>query len=324
VRLPLTYVLPLRWGDDGEAADLTRYLQTLAPLVEDLIVVDGSPEPLAAGHRVMWRGLGRVVPPDPDLRSANGKVDGVVTGLRAARHDRVVVADDDVRYDRDGLAAVADLLDRHEVVRPQNVFVPLTWHAWWDTGRTLLNRALGGDYPGTLGVRRSALPPHGYDGDVMFENLELIRTVVARGGREAVARDVFVVRRPPTARHFLGQRVRQAYDDLAQPPRLALFLLLGPAVLASRRPGRAALVVAAAAVALAERGRRRDGGREVFPPSTSFAAPLWVAERAVCSWLALAARLRGGVRYRGGRIRRAATPVRRLRDRPPAVPSPVP
>ena len=30
----------------------------------------------------------------------------------------------------------------------------------------------------------------GYDGDVLFENLELIRTVRARGGEEAVALDL--------------------------------------------------------------------------------------------------------------------------------------
>jgi hypothetical protein len=42
--------------------------------------------------------------------------------------------------------------------------------------RTLLNRASGGDWPGTLGVRRSALQrTGGYDGSAMFENLELVR-----------------------------------------------------------------------------------------------------------------------------------------------------
>ena len=38
----------------------------------------------------------------------------------------------------------------------------------------------------------------------------------------------------------------------------------------------------------------------MFPASTSAFAPLWLAERAVCSWLAVGSRVvRGGVPYRG-------------------------
>ena len=72
-----------------------------------------------------------------------------------------------------------------ELVRPQNYFAPLRWHARWDTARTLLNRVAGGvDFPGTLAVRRSrSSQTDGYDGDVLFENLELIRTIEAAGGR---------------------------------------------------------------------------------------------------------------------------------------------
>lgn len=320
----ISYVLPLRWERDDDVEDLTRYLTWLGPRV-DLVVVDGSPAHLAAGHRARWSGLGRVVPPDPDLGYLNGKVNGVITGVRRARHDRVVVADDDVRYDARSLAAVGRGLDDHDVVRPQNVFRPMPWHAWWDTGRSLVNRALGGDWPGTLGVRRARLlAAGGYDGDVLFENLEMVRTVVAAGGRERVALGIVVPRRPPTARRFLEQRVRQAYDDLAVPPRLVVFLGIVPAVAASRRPVRAALAVAGVSMLLAERGRRRAGGRAAFPPAAVLAAPLWVAERAVCAWLAVGCRMRGGVRYRDGRLRRAATPARRLRAaaRRPGAPPP--
>ena len=58
------------------------------------------------------------------------------------------------------------------------------------------------------------------------------------------------------------------------------------------------------------------GSRRVFPADTPLYAPLWVAERAVCSWLAVASRLTvGGVRYRGTVLRHAATPMRELRTR---------
>lgn len=240
----------------------------------------------------------------------------MVTGVRAARSERIVLADDDVRYDRAALERVLGLLDDADVVRPQNVFVPAPWHARWDTGRSLLNRALAADYPGTFGIRRSTfLAMGGYRGDVLFENLEMVRTIRAHGGREHVADDVFVVRRPPTAAHFWSQRPRQAYDDLAQPWRLAAALAVWPVVLhsAARRRRRLA-VLAVLVVALAERGRRRAGGRTVFPGTAALWAPLWLLERGVFGWLAVWARLvRGGVTYGDTRLRTAASSPYALR-----------
>ncbi|MGC1209687.1 MAG: hypothetical protein WA890_00225, partial [Micromonospora sp.] len=67
--------------------------------------------------------------------------------------------------------------------------------------------------------------------------------------------------------------------------------------------------------AVAELGRRRAGGARVFPAHTALAAPLWVLERGVCSWLALGRRLRGGVPYAGALVREAAHSTRVLRRR---------
>lgn len=312
------YVLPLRWADDGDLSELTAYLRHLRTTVSRVVVVDGSPEPLFAAHRRAWSGLVEHVRPDPDVVVTNGKVAGVLTGLRRCRAEHVVVADDDVRWTPVALAEVSDRLRRCDLVAPQNVFQPLPWHAWWDTGRTLLNRALGADYPGTVALRRSTFRRvGGYCGDVLFENLELMRTFRAAGAEVHRPLDLYVPRRPPTAEHFLGQRVRQAYDDLAQPGRLAVELTLAPVVVALGRKHRAALLAGVGLVlALAERGRRRAGGREWFPATTTFAAPLWLVERAVCVWIAVAARARGGVRYGDGRLRRAAHSERALRRRP--------
>lgn len=317
-RLPVSYVLPLRWADDAGLAELTDYLRRLTTLVE-VTVVDGSAPEVFARHAHTWRGLLRHVPPDPAVRGVNGKVVGVLTGVRTARHEHVVIADDDVRYDEAGLHVVHRLLHRVDLVRPQNYFDPLPWHAYWDTGRTLLNRALGADYPGTLAVRRSTfLGMGGYDPDVLFENLELIRTVRAYGGTEAAPAGLYVRRLPPDTAHFRGQRVRQAYDDLAQPVRLLTSLAVLPALAAAvltRRPG-PLLGAAAATVALAEVGRRRAGGAAVFPPATALAAPLWLLERGLCAWLAVGRRvLFGGVSYAGTRVRRAAHSERALRRR---------
>ncbi len=278
----VSYILPLRAEHSLAAADLTPYLAATARLAE-VLVVDGSAPDVFAAHAAAWGAFVRHLPVDADLATPMGKVGGVLTGIRHATHERAIIADDDVRYDAAGLEAVARLLDDAHVVRPQNVFRPLPWHARWDTARTLLNRATGGDWPGTLGVRRSALvATGGYDGRALFENLELVRTVVAAGGTERVALDVFVERRPPETPHFLGQRVRQAYDELARPRRLAVQLALLPAVawaVAGRR-WRVLGAGVAASVALAEVGRRR-----------------------------------GGVRYGGRVLNLAATPMRTLRRR---------
>jgi hypothetical protein len=318
-RQAASYVLPLAWGDGAMREELAAYLGWLSRESEEVIVIDGSPDPVFAANRTAFAAHARHVAPDPRHACLMGKVAGVNTGVAIATHERVVIADDDVRYDAAGLARVLALLESYDLVRPQNHFQPLPWHARWDTARTLLNRSLGADYPGTLGVRRSVLlAAGGYDGDVLFENLELIRTVAAAGGRIVSPLDLYVRRLPPSAGHFWGQRTRQAYDDLAMPARMACWLAVVPSLLAAARARSPAPVIAAAALAsaLAERGRRRAGGARVFPASSSLLAPLWLIERGVCAWLAVLQRVRyGGVRYRDGVIPRAASSTRQLRRR---------
>jgi hypothetical protein len=152
---------------------------------------------------------------------------------------------------------------------------------------------------------------------VLFENLELVRTVRAAGGVVRAAPDLYVTLLAPTTRCFLEQRRRQSYDSLAQPARLAAELALLPAAVAATRRHPAALAVGAAAIAVvAEVGRRRHGGRAVYGPAAALWAPPWAAERAVPAWAALGYRLRGGVPYRGRRLAVAAHSPRRPARRP--------
>ena len=317
-RRRLSYVLPLRRWDAAEDRELADYLHWLAHGAE-VIVVDGSAETIFAAHRRSFGAGIRHLAVDAELTGRYGKVNGVITGVRAASHEKVIIADDDVRYGEEQLARVWQLLDRHHLVRPQNYFDPAPWHARWDTARSLLNRAVGSDFPGTLGVRRSAfLAVGGYDGDCLFENLELIRTVEAAGGSVASPLDLFIRRLPPTARRFVSQRVRQAYDDLALPGRLAAELALAPAAAWALRRRSIGLVAGAGAgaIAVAEIGRRRGGGRSVYARSAALWAPAWVAERGVCIWLAVGSRLLwGGVPYAGTVLSKTATPARLLRRR---------
>jgi hypothetical protein len=323
-RLELSYVVPIRWRDGAQREESAAYLRAIAPRCAEVIVVDGSPPEVFAANAAAFGEAVTHLPPGEDERWLMGKVSGVRTGVRQASHERLVIADDDVRYEPAALRLIAQLLNSYDLVRPQNYFTDLPWHARWDTARTLLNRSLGRDYPGTLGVRRSRMVAMGlYDGDVLFENLELIRTVRAHGGSTVAPLDLYVARVPPSASHFWGQRTRQAYDDFAIPARMALWLALLPLLLLVRRiskpgVGKRALPLASGgiAVVLAEVGRRRAGGAAVFPATSSLLAPLWVLERAVCAWLAVLQRLRfGGVRYGDSVIPVAAHSERQLRRR---------
>lgn len=324
VRLDISYILPL-CATQPAGAELVNYVRWLAERCET-IVVDGSPSTIFAANAGAWgRGVTHV-PPSPSLATPMGKVGGVLTGVDFATHEHLVIGDDDVRYDAAALDAMRVHLAQAEVVRPQNYFSPLPWHACWDTGRTLLNRMTGGDWPGTLGVRRSVLlRTGGYDGAAMFENLELVRTVRAAGGRERIPLDLYVARRPSTARHFFSQRVRQAYDEFARPGRLGVQLAVLPlaAWIGHQFGWRGLAGLALAVVAVAECGRRRAGGTRHFPLRASLLAPAWLAERTICSWLAVGARLLlGGVPYRGRILSHAATPMPVLRTRFSNLPAP--
>ncbi len=315
----VSYVLPLKTSLPLVTREFSDYLAWLEPNVSEVIVVDASPADVFAIHHTSWgKGVSHV-PPAPDLATPMGKVGNVLTGVRLARFDRLIIADDDVRYDAESLAQVGSALADTDIVRPQNYFDPLPWHARWDTGRMLLNRTTGGDWPGTIGVRLDILrATGGYDGRALFENLELVRTVIAAGGKERVLLGTYVLRRPSTTSHFWSQRIRQAYDEMARPMRLAIQLAILPATVALAATGHWIFLVTviAGVIALAEVGRWRAGGRRFFPTSGSLFAPLWVAERAVCSWIAVASRVfLGGVLYRGTVLRHAATPLRDLRAR---------
>jgi hypothetical protein len=322
----VSYVLPLRWAEPGPIEELSAYLDSIAEVADEIVVVDGSPAPLFTEHATALRGIARHLAPHPDLDFQMGKVNGVLTGVRECSGELIVLADDDVRYDPSALRRAMELLDQADLVRPQNYFDELPWHARWDSARSLLNRVFTGDptfpvgdFPGTLAVRRSALlATGGYDGDALFENLELMRTIRAAGGTVATPLDLYVARKPPSTFHFLSQRIRQAYDDFAIPARIGAFLALPPLAAHSLRRGgiRRLLLGATASILAAEVGRRRAGGATRFPASGSLLAPAWIAERSLCAWLALAAKLRGGVLYGGRRVRHSATPLRRLRRNP--------
>lgn len=117
--------------------------------------------------------------------------------------------------------------------------------------------------------------------------------------------------------------MRQAYDEFARPPRLLAAMALAPLFLALLHLREWSWLVAlfvGAPIAIAELGRRRDGGARVFPWTAALWAPAWVVERAVCVWAAVGARVvLGGIPYGGRIVKTAATPLRALETQPWSV-----
>ena len=123
--------MPIRRSAGAVDGELTRYLSEIGRRCE-LIVVDGSDPAEFDDAHVAWSGLGHHVRPHAAIAGRNGKVRGVLTGVALASHERVVIADDDVRYD----AACARTDDRRRCATS-------SWFGRRTTSRRCVARALG-------------------------------------------------------------------------------------------------------------------------------------------------------------------------------------
>jgi hypothetical protein len=241
--------------------------------------------------------------PDPKYAYLNGKVNGVHTGVDLASCERVIVADDDVRYTATDLKRMCRLLNEFEMVRPQNFISPLPWWARIESARVLINRGVlaAGDYPGTCGFRRSTMRRIGqYDGDVLFDNEEIVRHFALHRADINYAVDFFILKRPPTFKKWLEQRPRQAYEDFVMRTKTAVFMSVLPAVsaliLLAELRAVSCLVVAISLLSavLVSKGLLRNAAYRVFPISSPLYAPLWILERALSVYWALYWRVRYG------------------------------
>lgn len=192
-RIDVTVVIPLKWSGTGEAyrvEEMARYLDGLRHAVAEVVVVDGSAPSVRSEHERAWKAFARILEPDDSVVGAksergeevglNRKVVGALTGIHSARTEYVVLADDDVRHTPGSIQRLVETLQDADLVRPVNVFDSWPWHARWDGARTLLNLVLASDWPGTFALRRSTvLELGGWSADVLFENLELWRTVAS-------------------------------------------------------------------------------------------------------------------------------------------------
>ena len=217
-----------------EATKLAAYFDVLTGAGCDVIVIDGSPAPVFDLHHEVWSKHARHEKVDRRFNYLNDKVNGIHTGVELSPNEKIVLADDDIRYTADDIELISRMLDDYEVVRPQNYLAPLPWWARIEGARMLVNRATlrAADYPGTCAFRRATMLRVGhYDGDVLFDNEEIIRHFARHHARICYANDFFVQKRAPHFRKWIEQRPRQAYEDFALRAKTALFFGLPPMAL---------------------------------------------------------------------------------------------
>ena len=306
-----------------------RYLRLARATRAETIVVDGSPAEVFAAHAAAWAAHRRW-PTSSSARRRSGDARWArsaacspasrLASPRAGRHRRRrrAVRRGDAGGSRGARSTTAD------VVRPQNYFDPLPWHARWDTrphaAQPRDRRRLAGHARAC--AARCCARPAATTAGAMFENLELVRTVLAAGGREAVLYDAV--------------RAAAAVDDARTSGRSAC---ARPTTSSRGRPARCAARPAAARRALAlppaslaallgRRRRARRASRKqgagaaaadaCFPAAASLLrAALARRARGVhlarASARALLPRRRAAIAARV--LRHAATPMRVLRAR---------
>lgn len=287
-------------GADGEEPlrEFADYLNSVTAAGCEAIVLDASDSETFATHRRVLRWVARHLPVRPEHRTPSGSLDPIRAAALVAGSEKVIVARADVRYTLVSLARVCELLERHEVVEPQDYVAPLSWWSAIDAGRKLVNRAIDPqpDQGATFGFRRSivsAAPVPGGTGDP-------VRRLESAGVEVYSPTQFLVKREPSTLAKWIAERPVDAARDFALPLRSAFFLALLPLLAAIvwfagvQVAGAFSLAIALGAVAFAIRGRFEASS--YFPLRTTLFAPLWILERSVSVWWALLQRLRGTAR----------------------------
>jgi hypothetical protein len=258
---------------NGDLRELATYLSTLTVAGCEVIVVDDSPAPVFESHRRVLRWVSRHIAARPRHRSFSGTIDVVRTAIDVSTCDKVIVAEENVRYDSAAIGSVCE------------------------AGRMLVHRGVEPlpDHGATFGMRRSTV--RGLRGvDVAWSSGDdPVRHLTSQGAEVFSACDVFVRRLPPPLINWLHDRPKQAGDDFAIPVKTAFFFALLPtamllAVLGGMRlAGGYAGAIAFASLVLAVRGRA--GTSTFFPLRACLSAPLWVLERSISVYWALLQRL---------------------------------
>jgi hypothetical protein len=311
----LTIVIPFR---SNRRSALVALVARWTPLAEDrieVIICDGSPGAVVEqdGDRA-GRALRHLLVNRGRYGYANDKVNGLCTGVAAARANAVLICDDDIDLTPEHLECLlgTPLTDRaFKIPTYPDAF---TFGESLEAVRSLICHAVtrrGDPSPVYLARRHTVLDSlRRAVGDCLFDDYmferELRRAAVIVSHPEVRLR-----RAAASPAKWVEQQVRYAYEDLSAVLKTAGFLALPGliGVLAALGPtdlimGLVALVVASCGAAAL--GRRRDRLADRCPAWIICLAPLWVIVRACAVPLALGLMLAGGFPYGGRRILRPA------------------
>jgi len=286
-----TYVVAL--PPAARAFDLrpfSEYLSTLGVAGCEVIVLDASDA--IDEHRRILRWVARHV-------AVHEPIDVIRAAAHLASCEKIIIADENVRYNVADLTEFCAMLDAHEVVEAQDYLDPMPWWGGIDAGRMLVHRGIDQhpDRGATFGFRRSIL--RGLRGFDATGSTDPVRVFGLHGAEVVAASELFVRRCPPQLGEWLRERPREAGLDFDIPAKAAFFFALIPMaiLLTLTGGGRIAIgytgAVAFAAIVIAVRGRLGAGA--FFPLRACLFAPLWVLERSVSVYWALLRRMRGTI-----------------------------
>src|SRR5437870_936930 len=107
--------------------ELAEYLSFVSICDFDVVAVDGSPLPFFERNRRVLRWVARHIAARAQHRGISGAIDPVRAAIDVAGCERIIIADERVRYCEESLEDMCALLELHEVVEPQDYFDPMPW-----------------------------------------------------------------------------------------------------------------------------------------------------------------------------------------------------
>ena len=280
-----------------ELRDLAAYLTEITISDFEVVVIDASQQPDLDDNRQVLRWVSRHLAARPQHFTAFGAMDPIRAALDVASCEKVIVADANVRYDRESLDQLALLLELHEVVEPQDYFDPLPWWGGIEAGRILVHRSVASvpDHGVTFGFQKRAI--RGLR-SLDHANDHCVRRLASQGAEVFSAVRLFVRRVPPALSQWLRSLPRQAEQEFAIPAKAAMFFMLVPIVISLALVAGAPIagwflgIIAFVTIGLAVRGR--IGASRFFPLRACLFAPLWILQRSLSVYWALVWRFSGG------------------------------
>ena len=282
---------------EQELRDLAAYLSALGSLGCEAVVLDSAVGEALDEHRRVLRWVSKHLAVRREYLGPPGTLDLLRAAPAVAGSDKVVVASPEVRHTAGSLAVLCELLDRHEVVDPQDYIHPMPWWGGIEAAGMLLQRGVDGrsGTGATFGFRRGVIA--GLRSLGFTDPAEKPLDRLQEAGADVLnAPSVLVRREAPDLRSWIRERIRHAGQEFTAAPRglfyltilplLTLVAVLGGITLAAT----SAAMLGVGALALAYRGRA--GATDAFPLRTCLFAPFAVFERSLSVYLALVAKVK--------------------------------